>query len=80
MIKFITFNSLSVEAKNSELKDAKTVNFISLVSKPGKYEATRKVNANEMKKAKKRLFHFSFASCVLHGSLHVSFRFEAKKF
>jgi hypothetical protein len=40
------------------LKEAKTVNFILLVSKTGKYEAKRKVN--EMNKAKKTAISFQF--------------------
>jgi hypothetical protein len=40
------------------LQEAKTVTFISLVSKTGKYEAKQKVN--EVKKAKKTANSFHF--------------------
>jgi hypothetical protein len=63
--KFITFISLSVEAKNLMQKEAKNVNFISLGSERGKYDAKLKSYGSETKR-KKWKFYFPLVDAIFH--------------
>jgi hypothetical protein len=63
--KFITFISLSVEAKILMQKEAKNVNFISHGSERSKYEAKRKV-----KEAKQSEKNENFISLLLDAIFH----------